>query len=215
MTYFYRTCLRFNALVADRFLWGKFDFSGQPMSASEILQRFFYLTDKTHTFNVSGLRSLYPSRKWKNTTITRNLLDRLVAKCPQLVRMSVEEANIDVNEVCVWALFWNTIYVYSSGGLTFSVFHSKLSAATDQPGAASLRSDFHCRSVPEQGGHTSAGFGRTASGALLVVRNASADRVVQIAESTAVELARLSIADELCAIRKRCDALRLPETARE
>lgn len=94
---FTRTCQRLKTLVADRFLWAKFDFAGQPMSASEILQRFNYLTEKTHTFQVTGLRSLYPAKKWKNTTITRNLLDRLVAKCPQLVRMSVEEANIDVN----------------------------------------------------------------------------------------------------------------------
>lgn len=94
-----RTCHRFKVLVGDRFLWSVFDFADQPMTASEIQKRFVYLTEKTHTFRVAGLKFRYPTKMWKNTTLTRTALDRLVAKCPQLLHMSVEAAHIDVEAV--------------------------------------------------------------------------------------------------------------------
>ena len=94
-----RTCERFQNLVCDRKLWDDFDFSEIEQSAEQIIKKFRYLNKNTKEIKLRGLVSKRPLNKWKNYTITENMLTRIKVTCPKLEKLVIYEAFINSKKV--------------------------------------------------------------------------------------------------------------------
>lgn len=102
----FRTCERFENLVKDRRLWKSFDFSKKKLTANEINKLLKYLTKETKEFSVRGLVSKYPNNKWKNNTLTANILSQLSTKCPLLETLAVYEGFLNFQDVIYHYIYY-------------------------------------------------------------------------------------------------------------
>lgn len=101
MIYFcYRTCKHFLKLVEDRRLWKTFDFSTKRLMGRQIKKLLSTLQiGDINEFKVRGFVTKYTSEKWKNHTITVNILRKLAATCPLLETMEIREGYINFHKV--------------------------------------------------------------------------------------------------------------------
>lgn len=96
---FHSTCRHFENLVKDHRLWNSFDFSKIQLSTKGIKKFMKYIGKDTIEFLICGLVSLYPLDKYRNNTITKNILSTLADKCPNLETLEVNEGFINFEKV--------------------------------------------------------------------------------------------------------------------
>uniref|UniRef100_A0A336M1Z4 CSON010574 protein n=1 Tax=Culicoides sonorensis TaxID=179676 RepID=A0A336M1Z4_CULSO len=99
-----RTCTRFHTLAQDHTHWSIVDFTSQPFSCSTLLQLLFRDVcqySEIKDLKLRGQVSLYPLDKWKNHTVTSNMIKELCEKCPKLENLTIEDAFVDPNKVTV------------------------------------------------------------------------------------------------------------------
>lgn len=96
----FRTCKHFLKLIEDRRLWKTFDFVTKKMMGRQIkkLLSTLQIGDITE-FKVRGFTSKYPIAKWKNNTITPNILRKLSSSCPHLETMEIREGYLNFHQV--------------------------------------------------------------------------------------------------------------------
>lgn len=96
----FRTCKHFLKLVEDRRLWKSFDFATKKMMGRQIKKLLLTLQiGDIREFKVRGFVSKYPIEKWKNNTITPNILRKLSSSCPNLEVMEIREGYINFQQV--------------------------------------------------------------------------------------------------------------------
>lgn len=95
-----RTCKHFAKLIEDRCLWKTFDFSTRKMMGRQIKKLLTTLQiGDIREFKVRGFVSKYPLEKWKNNTITPNILRKLSSSCPNLETMEILNSYINFHQV--------------------------------------------------------------------------------------------------------------------
>lgn len=67
--------------------------------AKEIVQRLVYVTGKTKHVHVRGFAGAHPLPKWKNVTITANILWQLCARAPALETLSIRQGYFNLEKV--------------------------------------------------------------------------------------------------------------------
>lgn len=78
------------------------DFTAQPLSCSQLLHFLFRDVcqfGQIRTLKIRGQVTLYPLDKWKNQTVTENLIEQLGVKCPKIESLSIQDAYVDSNKV--------------------------------------------------------------------------------------------------------------------
>lgn len=97
---YFRTCKHFLKLVEDRRLWKTFDFSSKRLMGRQIKKLLITLQiADVKEFKVRGFVAKYPLDKWKNNTITVNLLRKLSSNCPCLETLEIREGYINFQQV--------------------------------------------------------------------------------------------------------------------
>lgn len=95
-----RTCTQFLKLVQDRRLWKTFDLSTKKMMGGQIKKLLSTMQiGDIKEFKVRGFVSNYPLEKWKNNTITPNILRKLSSSCQSLETMELRESHINFDKV--------------------------------------------------------------------------------------------------------------------
>lgn len=96
----FRTCKHFLKLVEDRRLWKTFDFATKKMMGRQIKKLLSTLQiGDIEEFKARGFVSKYPIEKWKNNTITPNILRKLSSSCPNLKTIEIHEGYINFQQV--------------------------------------------------------------------------------------------------------------------
>lgn len=96
----FRTCKHFLKLIEDRRLWKTFDFAIKRMMGRQIKKLLSALQiGDINEFKVRGFVTKYPLEKWKNNTITVNVLRKLSSCCPCLETMEIREGYINFQKV--------------------------------------------------------------------------------------------------------------------
>lgn len=109
---FFRTCKHFLKLVEDRRLWKTFDFATKRMMGRQIKKLLSTLqVGDIEACKVRGFVTKYSSEKWKNNTITVNILRKLSSCCPCLETLEIREGYINFQKVWLSLLIlfdtWN------------------------------------------------------------------------------------------------------------
>lgn len=87
-------------LVKDRRLWKTFDLSNKKMMGRQIKKLLSTMQiGDIRAFKVRGFVSKYPLEKWKNNTITPNILRKLAMSCKNLKTMEIRESHINFHQV--------------------------------------------------------------------------------------------------------------------
>lgn len=89
-------------LIEDRRLWKNFDFATKRMMGRQIKKLLSALQiGDINEFKVRGFVTKYPLEKWKNNTITVNVLQKLSSCCPCLETMEIREGYINFQKVLI------------------------------------------------------------------------------------------------------------------
>lgn len=98
----YRTCTRLRTLAQDHTHWVNVDFTSQPLSCSQLIHALFRdicQFSEIRSLKIRGQVSLYPLDKWKNQTVTENLIAQLSVKCPKMESLYMQDAYVDSNKI--------------------------------------------------------------------------------------------------------------------
>lgn len=85
--------------MEDKKLWETFDFSQQRLTAREIIQCLYYANEHTKHFSIRGYTDVHPLKKWKNMTLTENMLEHLIRKAPQLESFTLRNGYLNLDKV--------------------------------------------------------------------------------------------------------------------
>jgi hypothetical protein len=99
LIYSHRCCSRLRSFAEEKTLWIHADFKRKPLQAQQILKRLKFLTPDTKSLSLRGMYSYYPLDKYKNITITQNMLNNIRDYCPQLENLEILEGFIDIEKV--------------------------------------------------------------------------------------------------------------------
>lgn len=86
-------------IVEDERLWETFDFTQQRLTTREIIKRLYYVNERTKHFRICGYTDVYPLQKWRNMTLTENMLEQLRDKAPHLESLVVLNGYLDLDKV--------------------------------------------------------------------------------------------------------------------
>jgi len=88
-------------VAVDSRLWKIFDISSKPLKTAEILSLVEYVNVSTTDFKVRGITNTLPRKKWKNFTLTPNVLSKIAKTCPRLTNMAIYDGFFNVNDMSI------------------------------------------------------------------------------------------------------------------
>jgi hypothetical protein len=94
-----RCCSRLRSFIQEKTLWINADFRRKPLQAQQILKRLKFLNTDTKSLALRGMYSFYPLDKYKNVTITSNMLGIVRETCPQLEHLEIIDGYLDTDKV--------------------------------------------------------------------------------------------------------------------
>lgn len=131
------TCRHFENLVKDRRLWTSFKLEAVKLPTKEIKKFVKCAGKETKEFAVRGMVSAYPREKYRNNTITKNILSQLSENCPALESVEVIEGFINFEKVSFTIYFAAPLGTYS---LLIPDLHFRLPAVAEETHIQGVRS---------------------------------------------------------------------------